>query len=195
MRQRRFRRGFRRKTQTQWVASSNTWNNVINVPANTGVYVRELVGAAGAVASFDPPVIQRFKVLTIHGCIQCFQYGAGTANTVAGIHMGIARVQCLAGPTFNITYDPSLQTNAGIPWMWIRHWQIPEVTTATPNLNFAFEGKLPTGSDVWSRTKRIVRENEAICLFISVNTIGGAGAASGTYQVIPYLRALISKVA
>lgn len=186
--------GFRRrgrKQPTQWLAGSAAYS-VVGVPVVPGAAVPvglEVCGASGAVASSDPPTIQRFKVERVQGDITIGQSSAGANGNVSmlGVGLIITKSTLAAGPVFP---DPTNQTDAGWPWLWLRHYPVNEATVPFAAL---IQQHLPDGSWIDTKTKRIIREGERLYLVAKMPVY--AGSPTGAYFISAFLRVLISKVA
>lgn len=191
----RHRRHFRRRRPPmQWVTGPAAWGTstslTLNVNAPGAQTAFEIVGATGSPAAFDPPTIQRFNVNRILGDLDIFVV-AGSQDpqaTIVGIGIIVAQV--------TRAFQPNLVTDAGAPWMFLKHFKLPDPIPGTAGLSnnpplrvFDLQTGLHPNIDV--KVKRTIREGEVlVCCVQAFNA-----ANDSTITVLPYVRALISKVA
>lgn len=174
---RRRSRSFHRRPPSQWVA------NYAAFTQGGGLVATELVGASQAVASVDPPILQRFTVQAVRGQI-LMTVGAApaTATNIACRYGIIVTKRGTGGAIAN--YDPYSQTDGGAPWLWTGTATFAQSTT-----NAVLFWNLVL--DVNVRVHRRISEGEQLVLFTNA-VITGAGASCTLTQL---LRTLITRVA
>lgn len=186
-----FRRrgGFRRKPPQQWVVSGGGYSTATGggslaltkaAPLNTV----ELVGST-PVASFDPPVIDRYTIQAIRGQIQAGLGASVVVNPFYHLALGIIKISVTTGGAGS-ALDPSNPADAGAGWLWLNH------TVFSPNQGFADTG-LAQQIEVIVKSKRSMREGERLILAGKADGFAAVDATQVT--VFAWLRTLIRRVA
>lgn len=179
---RRFRR-FRKSVPVQWVPAAE-YSPTVAVPgiggaANT-TYLDVLIDNRQSTApSFGGVNVQRFTVRTIRGQLG---FAAGVGGGVVSV--GIAVISGNTSFSGGTLPDPTSVISADYPWMFLRHYPIrAAASTAKTWDNY---DDLMLGTDVWVKSKRVLKPEEALVVIVRGNV---------TFNFFNMLRTLVSRVA
>lgn len=188
MRKRTFSRSFKKKKPVRWFSSDVTYmanHNVLTTSSLAGPQVH--IMAMHQKAALQTPElvenIERHTIEAVRG--QILVNGSSDANL--NVHLGIRVVDLL--PTgVPQAYDPQDPTESDEQWMWLHHVYVPIGSLGSVGLS-------TNTIDVRVKSKRVLRTDQALCLFVSVSNtfLDGTEQASGAVALYPYLRTLVSR--
>jgi len=183
------RRSFsKRKRITRWFASDQTYNDPgASTLVGPGILTQILAIHERTILQL-PNLVQvneRHTIDAIRG--QIVAYGSDP-DSPGVLHMGILVVEL--DPTgIPVAFSPVDSAEAGKSWMWLHHMVTPpQVSQGTTWLS-------TSTVNVHIKSKRVLRENQALVLMSWQTAVFSAGVATtlGNAQIQPYLRTLVSR--
>lgn len=191
------RRHFRsKKPVVRWFANELTYvDSGVAVPVSTASFAAQFAAIAThprqspALAS-NITLNERHTIETIRG--QIITYGAQNVDpdesNACILHMGI-KVTELDPSGAPINWNPGAPPQASDDWMWLSHSLVPALTQANvaPNV---YMGAYAPDIHVHVQTKRVMKDNEALVLYMSASKTQ-PDLADNVIWVHPYLRCLV----